>query len=185
VPAREAFVPLGDLRPGAILRTTAGGEAAVRRVRALSEGAPVYNIEVAHTHTYFAGGDALARGEVLVHNTCNPPGGAGNAPSLPSQLQGGPANTQVYYGVDKTSGDRVYVGITNNVPRRGAEHGNRFDVRQVTSTPLTRGEARAVEQALINRNPNFQNVRNSISPSHAYSGQAVSWGNWWLRLTGN
>jgi len=71
VPAREAFVPLGDLRPGTILRTTDGGEAVVRRVRALTVGAPVYNIEVSHTHTYFAGGDALARGEVLVHNTCN------------------------------------------------------------------------------------------------------------------
>jgi len=47
-----------------------GGDTTVRRVRALAEGAPVYNIEVAQTHTYFAGGDALARGEVLVHNTC-------------------------------------------------------------------------------------------------------------------
>jgi len=75
VPSREAFVPLGELRPGAILRTTAGGEAVVRRVRALADSAPVYNIEVAHTHTYFAGGHALARGEVLVHNTCDPPGG--------------------------------------------------------------------------------------------------------------
>jgi len=77
VPAREAFVPLGDLRPGASLRTTAGGDATVQRVRALAEGAPVYNIEVAHTHTYFAGGHALAQGGVLVHNTCDPPGGAG------------------------------------------------------------------------------------------------------------
>jgi len=78
VPAREAFVPLGELRPGTILRTTDGGEAVVRRVRALTEGAPVYNIEVSHTHTYFAGGDALARGEVLVHNACDPkPPGAG------------------------------------------------------------------------------------------------------------
>jgi len=82
VPARETFVPLSDLRPGTILRTTAGGDAMVQRVRAIAKSAPVYNIEVAHTHTYFAGGDALARGEVLVHDACEPkpPGaGAGNA----------------------------------------------------------------------------------------------------------
>jgi len=90
---RTSYAPGGMspmLRPGASLRTTAGGESVVQRVRALAEGAPVYNIEVAHTHTYFAGGHALAQGEVLVHNQCDPPpppppGAPGLDPETPTR----------------------------------------------------------------------------------------------------
>lgn len=34
------------------------------------------------------------------------------------------------------------------------------------------------------RNPRFENKINSISPTHAYYDDAVSWGNSWLRQNG-
>lgn len=60
----------------------------------------------------------------------------------------------------------------------------RFALDPITSAPVTRGKARAIEQALIVRIPGFQNVRNSISPNHAYYDDAVSWGESWLRQDG-
>ena len=75
----------------------------------------------------------------------------------------------------------MYVGITNDLKRRQMEHGTRFRLEPITKTPLIRGEARAVEQALIKNNPGFQNIRNSISPTHTWYNQAVEWGEQWLR----
>jgi len=49
---------------------------------------------------------------------------------------------------------------------------------------VTRGEARAIEQALIESNPGFQNIRNSISPTHPWYSNAVEWGKNWLRTNG-
>lgn len=55
---------------------------------------------------------------------------------------------------------------------------------------MTRGEARAVEQALIERNGMqkaagaFENQVNSISPNHSYYQQAVDWGESWLTTHG-
>jgi hypothetical protein len=78
-----------------------------------------------------------------------------------------------------------YVGITNDLGRRAAEHGSQFDLlRQVTPSSVTRGQARAIEEALMLRNPGFQNVRQSISPSHPWYQQAVDWGEAWLRANG-
>lgn len=68
--------------------------------------------------------------------------------------------------------------------RRQAEHGGRFVLERITQSPVTRGEARAIEQALINRNPGFENIRNSISPNHSWYGEAVEWGEGWLRGAG-
>ena len=99
--------------------------------------------------------------------------------SLPQALSGGPADTHVYYGTK--GGKRVYVGITNDLKRRQMEHGARFTLEPITKTPLTRGEARAIEQVLIKNNPGFENIRNSISPTHTWYNQAVEWGEQWLR----
>lgn len=95
----------------------------------------------------------------------------------------------VYLGV--RDGKPVYTGITNDLARRQAQHGERFVLQQLTSEPLTRGQARAIEQALIERaggtapkGGSFQNLRNSISPTHGYYGQAVDWGEAWLRANG-
>lgn len=106
----------------------------------------------------------------------------GGARVLPFALRGGKATTHVYFGV--RNGERVYVGITNNIARRQAEHGGRFVLKQITESPVTRGEARAIEQAIINRNPGFENVRNSISPNHSWYGEAVEWGEAWLKANG-
>jgi hypothetical protein len=104
---------------------------------------------------------------------------ARGASALPRALQGGEATSHVYFGV--RNGERVYVGITNNIARRQTEHGARFVLERVTQSPVTRGEARAIEQALINRNPGFENIRNSISPNHSWYGEAVEWGEAWLK----
>jgi hypothetical protein len=105
------------------------------------------------------------------------------AHALPKALSGGAADTYVYFG--SRNGKNVYTGITNNVGRRTSQHGDRFDgLRQITDAPVTRGQARSIEQALIVRDPGFQNVRNSISPNHAYYDDAVSWGESWLKQNG-
>ena len=67
--------------------------------------------------------------------------------------------------------DELTKHLQRDVTRRAAEHGSRF-----TLQPVTRGQARAIEQALITRNPGFENIRNSISPSHSWYPQAVNWG---------
>lgn len=106
----------------------------------------------------------------------------GAARAVPSALRGGEATTHAYFGV--RNGERVYVGSTNDIARRQAEHGGRFVLERITQSPVTRGEARAIEQALINRNPGFENIRNSISPNHSWYGEAVEWGEAWLRAAG-
>jgi hypothetical protein len=94
-----------------------------------------------------------------------------------------PANTQVYYGIK--NGASTYVGITKDVTKRAVQHGKRFDVLEsITAQPVTRGQARAVEQAIINNSPNFTNIRNSISPARPWHSNAVSWGQAWLRNNG-
>ena len=91
----------------------------------------------------------------------------------------------MYEGIK--DGESVYSGITNNVERRTAQHGaagRDFVVAPLTTgAGLGRGEARAIEQAMIVRNAG-QNIRNSISPSHSYYQQAVDWGEQWLQGMG-
>jgi RHS repeat-associated protein len=111
----------------------------------------------------------------------------GAAKALPDALRYGKnaeRGLHVYVGI--RNGIAVYAGITNNIARRAAQHGARFDrLEQLTpGNGVTRGEGRAIEQALIVRNPGFGNVRNSISPSHSYYDEAVEWGEAWLRAHG-
>ncbi|MGH3712308.1 MAG: GIY-YIG nuclease family protein [Micromonosporaceae bacterium] len=103
---------------------------------------------------------------------------------LPSALRVGnnaKAPVHVYLGLNK-SGEPIYVGITNNLKRRSAQHGARFaGGLQAVGKPVTRGEARAIEQALIKNNPGYTNNINSISPNHEYQERAIAWGEAWLR----
>ena len=102
---------------------------------------------------------------------------------LPKALSGEPADTHVYLGI--RNGRPVYAGISNNLARRQAQHGGRFVLEEVTTSPVTRGEARAIEQALIVRNgATFENKINSISPNHSYYNDAVNWGEAWLKQNG-
>lgn len=127
-----------------------------------------------------AGEAVVARGAAyFLSGTTYVARGAG---MLPRALQGGEATTHVYFGV--RNGQRVYVGITNNLKRRQSAHGSRFVLEQITRVPVTRGEARAIEQALIVRYPSFENINNCIDPRHSYYQQAVVWGEAWLRRSG-
>ncbi len=77
------------------------------------------------------------------------------------------------------------MGITYDVERRQREHGiDRFILDPVTTDPVPRGQARAIEQALIERNPGFSEKVNSISPRRSYYQDAVDWGEAWLRANG-
>jgi hypothetical protein len=71
------------------------------------------------------------------------------------------------------------------VQGQAADYASRFLLQPITTSPVTRGEARAIEQALINRNPGFENIRNSISPNHSWYGEAVEWGEAWLKAEGH
>jgi RHS repeat-associated protein len=91
----------------------------------------------------------------------------------------GEAVHDVYAGY--RAGKPVYAGITNDLARRTCEHGARFDAfEKVTSSPVTRDQARAIEQALMNKNPQFENIKNSIAPSRSWYQEAMQWADGWL-----
>jgi hypothetical protein len=112
---------------------------------------------------------------------------AGIEAALPEALTlGGNAETgiDVYLGI--RNGQAVYCGITCNLAQRFAQHGSRFDaLEQVTTSGVTRGDARAIEQAMIESNPGFQNIRNSISPQQPWYQDALNWGTSWLKSNGH
>ncbi|MBS3120746.1 hypothetical protein J4420_03445 [Candidatus Woesearchaeota archaeon] len=97
-------------------------------------------------------------------------------------LRKGPANVNVYSGIKDEI--RSYVGITNDLVRRLVEHKPRFDELRPISVDLTRGQARAVEQAVINSIPKLQNKINSISSGKVYYQEAVKWGSNFLQSIG-
>ncbi|MDF2545537.1 MAG: repeat protein [Anaerosolibacter sp.] len=99
---------------------------------------------------------------------------------IPKSLLNGPADTYVYYGIK--DGKIDYVGISKNMDNRFAQHGDRFDrLVPVTSEPLTRDQARAIEQVLIEKNPQFSNKINSISPKNVIYNDAIDWATKWLK----
>jgi predicted GIY-YIG superfamily endonuclease len=102
--------------------------------------------------------------------------GAGNTVGIvPNSLLQGSANTRVYLGIKDGATD--YVGITKDIAKRQAQHGVRFDfLREITTEPVTRRQARAIEQAM-KANPSFSNKINSISPNRDWFNDAVNWGN--------
>ena len=51
----------------------------------------------------------------------------------------------------------------------------------MTTEPLTRRQARAIEQVMIERNPQFSNKINSISAKKEWYADARAWGEIWLR----
>ena len=134
----------------------------------LPETIKVYNLEVADFNTYFLGDEA-----VLVHNYT---GSKGDAPD--SLLQGDKEN-HVYLGMKDNK--PVYVGITKDVPTRQNQHGDRFDLlNEITTEPLTRRQARAIEQVLIEQHPEYENLINSIGSKRDWYDDAIEWGHKWL-----
>jgi RHS repeat-associated protein len=91
-------------------------------------------------------------------------------------------STAVYQSVN-AAGEIQYVGITNNLARRAAQHAARFVIQRIPGlSNLARADARAVEQVLIE---NFQlgknggtllNQINSIAQSNPAYAQAIQRG---------
>ncbi len=103
--------------------------------------------------------------------------------AVPESLLQGDANTRVYLGMK--DGKRDYVGITTDIDRRQRQHGDRFDyLDEITTEPLTRRQARAIEQAMIENNEQFSNKINSIKDTREWYDDAKKWGEAWLREHG-
>jgi RHS repeat-associated protein len=82
----------------------------------------------------FGGGELVTLGTIEVSST--------SAPIV--------TGTNVVYQSVNAAGDVQYVGITNDVVRRGIEHGTRFAIRKIPGlSNLSRADAKAVEQVLI------------------------------------
>jgi len=115
----------------------------VRRVRTIAEGAPVYNIEVAHTHTYFAGGHALARSEVLVHNKggSTPPSGGGPLAVIP------PRQIEATWGMS-TYHHGGTVSSIQHISYRHAAHSGFPAVSRFAAGTTARNIQRYVDHAL-------------------------------------
>ncbi len=93
-------------------------------------------------------------------------------------LNKGGANTSVYYGVK--NGEEVYTGITKQeLAKRLYQHnynGKGFETLVEQVSGLTKNQARAIEQYLIENGPaNALNKANSISPNSKYYTEALQW----------
>jgi RHS repeat-associated protein len=98
-------------------------------------------------------------------------------------LNKGPADVSVYKGFN-SAGDDVYAGITNSVVRRQREWGDAFEIVE-QSGGLTRNQAKAIEQVLLEQNPSYLNKINSISPTRNPNYQpAVDWAKEYMRRHG-
>ena len=94
------------------------------------------------------------------------------------------ADVYVYRSINALTGEVQYVGITNSLARRGAEHLRGPHEMEITRIPglsaLSRGDAKAVEQVLINAygGPNRQllNKINSIARTNPIYAQAIGRG---------
>ena len=153
-----AFVPAGDLEVGDKVVGDRGRVHTVTRTAEVGGYERVWNLSIDQVHTYHVGDT-----DTLVHNTC----------PTAWLLSKGPKDVFVYCG--ERGGERVYVGITNNISRRSAEHGIRFEVKKFMG-PMTRRQARAVEQVIHERNPQFENIYNSISPKRDIYEGVRQWG---------
>jgi hypothetical protein len=89
----------------------------------------------------------------------------------------------VYLGFK--NGLPVYTGITVDIASRACKHADRFEfLLPITSSKFPKDYARAVEQVLIERNPQFQNQINSISQSREWYSEARAWGETFLKNFG-
>jgi hypothetical protein len=91
-------------------------------------------------------------------------------------LNKGPRNVEVYVRKNSKTGAYEYVGITNDHDRRQREHG--AELKKVADN-LTRNEARALEQLLMDTNPHFMsagsNQNASISSRNPQFNMARQW----------
>lgn len=95
----------------------------------------------------------------------------------------------MYAGYDRKTRELRYVGISSDVPRREHEHG-KYQLEKITPLPVTRLQARAIEQALIVKigmskaGGILDNRRNEISESRDFYCDAIDWGGSMLDFLG-
>ncbi|MEF9406917.1 type IV secretion protein Rhs, partial [Ralstonia solanacearum species complex bacterium KE055] len=127
-------------------------------------------------------GPAIAAGvgvvAEIITGTPNPVSSAASFPGRAAQA----LTHDVYLGMKE--GEAAYVGISSDLARRTADWAKKYDIQGITSCKVTKDQARGIEQAMINRNPGFDNKINSISPKRDWYQDAVSWGEQWLREHG-
>ena len=114
-------------KPGELFRTRENAWLPIDAIEDRGEIVPVYNFRIANYHTYFVG-DPSWGFSLWAHNTC------------------------VYTSTDPKTGKVNYVGITDKFDARKAAHAllRGIEIKVVEGLEsLTRKEARAVEQALI------------------------------------
>jgi RHS repeat-associated protein len=108
------------------------------------------------------------------------------AGNVPRSLLSGPKAYTVYFG--RRGGNRVYVGVTRNLGRRRREHrsdpAKHYEDLEEIASGLTRRQARAIEQAVHEGNPHFENINNPIDPRQSWYAEAVEWGKAFLREHG-
>lgn len=96
------------------------------------------------------------------------------------------------YESKNAAGKTQYVGITNKVSRRADQHlkTKGIEIRPLDVGPLTKAEARGVEQALINQHGlakdggTLMNKINSISPKNSIYEESVKTGEAILKNSG-
>ena len=103
---------------------------------------------------------------------------ARSAGNVPESLRGGAKDKVVYLGYRNNK--PVYVGVTNDIARRQREHGTRFEIKEMSPERLTRDQAFAIETAIIEQNPHYENQRRSISPNNPIYEEAMEWAASWL-----
>jgi hypothetical protein len=119
---------------------------------------------------------------------------------VPAALRNTVNNTHVYLGI--VNGEIRYVGITvQDLAKRQAQHianGKTFTIARITeSKALSRRQARAIEQAIINKNKidqiselggirmfnvEFANEINSIAKNRSWYQDGMNWAGDWLKL---
>ncbi|MEE9464059.1 MAG: DUF4157 domain-containing protein [Candidatus Neomarinimicrobiota bacterium] len=112
----------------------------------------------------------------------------GLARIVPKSLRKG-RPTHVYLA--HRNGVIVYVGITVDRAMRQAKYGRRFTLAQITTKPLYRRQARAIEQSFINWMKEkkkfegiyrkFENIDASIASNRDWYDDAVEWGTEWMK----
>ena len=101
-------------------------------------------------------------------------------------LRQGLTNTVVYIGYD-VNGVAKYVGITNDIVRRQAEHATKgITLRKIVPNALTKNQARTIEQNIINTNKALEsddwlNLINSISKERDIYQSALEWGDNYMK----
>ncbi len=112
------------------------------------------------------------------------------AEKFSSWINNGVADTVVYIGYK--DGRAVYVGVTNDLKTRLTKHisvGKIDRGDQITTTLLTKNQARTIEQNIINANSAIQsddwaNAINSISAERDIYDSAVKWGSDFMKANG-